>query len=415
MRSRGLMSNVRALVLACLLLALPLRRVLAEDRLDFKWYYYKEDGERVQSWGPSFHWETDLNPETTLRIGGVFDVISGATPTGAPLTQKTRPEVVIVPVGTTTTTTNVVSGASGKASAQSVTSTHTVTEKQIIQVPFGPKFLPMATFNDQRVALNAELSRRFGDYVLTGGLAASNESDYNSLAASLKLDREFNNKNTIVSLGVAGTHDLVKNVSLTRWDDKDTVEIIAGFSQVLDPRTLFSLNYSFATQSGYLDDPYKLAQVGTDIIAEHRPSWRDKHAIYATLSHFFDCLNGSIEGGYRFYTDSFGIDAHTYELTWNQKIGRQFIISPNIRYYEQSAADFYGVQFVTKPEFYSADYRLSKLSALSYGITVTWKPKDKFAVDAGYERYSMWGRDGQTSGEAYPDANMVTLGIKIWF
>ena len=64
------MSDLRALLLAFLLVALPLRRALAEDRLDFKWYYYKEDGERVQSWGPSFHWEMDLNPETTLRRDG---------------------------------------------------------------------------------------------------------------------------------------------------------------------------------------------------------------------------------------------------------------------------------------------------------------------------------------------------------
>src|SRR4051812_3762025 len=128
MRSKGWKSDLRSLLLAYLLLALPLRRGLAEDRLDFKSYFYKEDGNRVQSWGPSFHWETDLNPETTLKIGGVFDVISGATPTGAPPIQKTRPKVILVPVdaaggagGATTTTPTVVSGPSGRSSTVTTT------------------------------------------------------------------------------------------------------------------------------------------------------------------------------------------------------------------------------------------------------------------------------------------------------
>lgn len=420
MKPRRWSRDTQALVLASLLLVLPLRRVLAEDRLDLKYYFYKEDSNRVQSWGPSFHWETDLNPETTLKIGGVFDAISGATPTGAPLTQKTHAKTIVVPVGATggTTTTVAVSGASGRTSSTTTVTTapQILTQKVVVQVPYGPHYLPMQAFNDERVALNGELSRRLGDYILTGGLAVSNESDYNSFAASLKLDREFNNKNTVVSAGFSITHDLVKDIALHSWDDKNTLEGLIGLTQVIDPRTLFTIDYTFGSESGFLNDQYKVAQVGTDIIPEQRPKFRDRNTIYMSLSHFFDCLNGSIETDYRYYKDSYGIRANTVDVRWNQKIGSQLIISPNVRYYQQTAADFYAVQFAAPQPFFSADYRLSRLATLGYGVTVTWKPSAKFAVDAGYERYAMWGLDGgATPAAAYPNANMVTLGVKIWF
>ncbi len=288
--------------------------------------------------------------------------------------------------------------------------------KETIQQPFGPHILPMAFFNDERVAFDAELSHRmFENYILTVGAAISNESDYNSLAGSIKLDREFNNKNTVATIAFSGTHDLVKNVVASEWDTKNSLDFLAGISQILDSKTVLTVNYTYGTSSGYLDDQYKVVQVAGSIVPDHRPHFRDKDIIDAVLSRYIDQLNGSLEFDYRYYHDTFGINANSYGLVWNQKIGSQITVSPDLRYYEQTAASFYAPQFATMPQFYSADYRLSNLATFSYGVTVSWKPKPKFAVDAGYERYTMYGRDGVTPAGNYPNANMFTVGFKVWF
>ena len=48
-------------------------------------------------------------------------------------------------------------------------------------------------------------------------------------------------------------------------------------------------------------------------------------------------------------------------------------------------------------------------------MKLIWKVTDKFWADIAYDRYSMFGRDGVTPGESYPEANVMTLGFKIWF
>ena len=165
-----------------------------------------------------------------------------------------------------------------------------------------------------------------------------------------------------------------------------------------------------------MDDQYKYASVDGLIIPEHRPDKRDRRVGFIMLNHMFKPLNGSLEASYRYYNDSFGVTANTLGLAWYQNIGKNWVVSPSFRYYEQSAADFYAPQFTGKPEFYSADYRLAKLSSLTYGLKVIWKASDRCQVSLGYDRYVMSGRDGgATSDDAFPSANIFALGVKLWY
>jgi hypothetical protein len=109
--------QARATVLAICLAVLPLRRSMAEDRVDFTVGYYLEDHHRVDVWTSALLWETEVTPHTTMRLQGVYDVVSGASPTGAPPTQKTRTvtKEVTASVGGAQVITgyNVVSGPTG--------------------------------------------------------------------------------------------------------------------------------------------------------------------------------------------------------------------------------------------------------------------------------------------------------------
>ena len=58
---------------------------------------------------------------------------------------------------------------------------------------------------------------------------------------------------------------------------------------------------------------------------------------------------------------------------------------------------------------------LSSLYSLSGEARLEWKVRDNLAISATYQRYEMHGRDGVTSAEAYPKANVITAGIQLWF
>jgi hypothetical protein len=183
---------------------------------------------------------------------------------------------------------------------------------------------------------------------------------------------------------------------------------------VLSPTTLLTLNAVRGRVSGLLSDPYKVTELNGAIMPERRPDNKDKNIAYISLAQYFDALNGSLEGSYRYYNDTFGIDAHTITLAWYQKIGRQWVVRPMLRYYDQAEADFYAVRFSGAPEFYSSDYRVSAMTALGYGLKAIWMPTARLSFDAGFERYEQSGKDGVTPDEVYPKANIFIVGARVW-
>ena len=48
------------------------------------------------------------------------------------------------------------------------------------------------------------------------------------------------------------------------------------------------------------------------------------------------------------------------------------------------------------------------------GVKAVWDINEHVSVDATVERYLMNGRDQITSPSAYVDANVFTLGIRLW-
>ncbi len=410
-------SAARAVIVAACLLALPLRKGNAEDRADFKFSYYLEDHHRTEAYSPSLYLQTDLTPNTILTIQSVYDVISGATPTGEPMKRRTREVTSVVSTpGAAQTSFVAVSGPSGTSTLVPVTtSAASLLTTQTTLEEYGKPYLPMNEYEDQRLAVNLGLRTRHGEWVTDFGAAYSTESDYQSVAGSLIVSRDFNERMTTLSLGASLTHDSVRDMPTGNWEDKDSVDGQLQIAQVIDPFTLLKVSYVAGTSWGYLDDPYKLVVLNDEVVDEKRPDSRDKHVIYLALNRQIDPLKGALEASYRFYTDSYGINAHTFGLDWFQNLGPKLILVPGVRYYEQSAADFYATQFTGKPAAYSADYRLSKLGSVTYGMKLIWKVSEKFWADIAYERYSQFGRDKETPGITYPEANSVTLGFKVWF
>jgi hypothetical protein len=365
-----------------LTLSLP-RLLRAEDQVDYRYEYYQEDNNRMTINTHSVYFEQKLVDSIIAKGELVYDGISGATPTGT-----------VYPTG-------------------KIALTH---------------------LQDNRRSVSLQLDAKLGsNNTLTPGFAYSKESDYQSYGISLNDAIEFNEKNTTLQYGVSQNFDSVRNTDHDTgnfiWSDKYSTEGIVGVSQLLSPKTIFTADFTFGNDSGYLSDPYRLAgyqptgfpfSIG---VPERRPSHRNKEVFYTSLTHYFDKVNGSLEGSYRFYNDSFGVIANTVGLTWREWLGKHLIAEPFFRFYEQSAADFYATTFSGPftinpngpPGFHSSDYRLSEFYSTDTGVQLTGVVNDHLRIIVGYHRYEMHGLDGKTSSAMYPQANVVTAGISfLW-
>jgi hypothetical protein len=380
----ALFSRARAAALAVALTWLAPRAARAEDAIDYKYQDYREMGGRIAVKTQGAHIEKALGTDTQLKLEGILDAIAGATPTGQP-------------------------------------------------APAGSDQVPLTHLTERRKAWDASLAHQFTVLKATIGVANSRESDYVSTGWSFNTAVDFNQKNTTLLAGVAGTDDDVKVFYQSERAKKRTNDVLLGITQLLGPRTSVSLNLTWGRQRGYLSDPYKLVQKETEIVpgvslpltfGENRPGERDKWIAFLGLNQALTEAHAAVELSYRLYHDDYGIDAHTFEAAWFQHLGERVTLRPGVRFYDQSAARFYHYRLddtaivptagAPHPEgpFYSSDYRLSALQTFTYGAKLIWNVTDAWQIDAAFERYDMRGTDRVTPQSAYARANIIIAGAK---
>jgi hypothetical protein len=101
---------------------------------------------------------------------------------------------------------------------------------------------------------------------------------------------------------------------------------------------------------------------------EKRPDSRAKQSLFAEWRHAFD--RDSLALNVRYMTDDWGVDSQTVETRYRWNISERSFLEPHLRYYSQSAADFYRTVLFDGdplPEFASADYRLADMDAYTIG------------------------------------------------
>jgi hypothetical protein len=242
----------------------------------------------------------------------------------------------------------------------------------------------------------------------------SKENDYTARSVGISDAWTMLEGRGTLHLGLAFSNDIVapttNDLKLPRTSNGYSI----GWTWVLGERDLIDVSASLMQLSGYLDDPYKVVPIESPeaaiTVPEHRPDSRARYALIAKYGHH-TAGNGAIKTSYRFYTDDWGIRAHTVEIQYDQRLGDGWLVSPQIRLYTQSAATFYGSLFVQPQQFMSADYRLSPFSSVLAGLTVSHEILPGFEAYAGATLQAQTGRDrvaplGATSGGDEEDHEM---------
>jgi hypothetical protein len=349
--------------------------------------YYSEADDRIQAIEPVIAARKDLGDDEILSWKLVVDSLTGSSASGA--VPSTSPQTFTSPSGN---------------------SSYVV---EANQTPLDP------SFKDTRVAYSMNWDKPLDrDRRRNLGFNLSREYDFTSLGFNGLWQLDSNAKNTTWSYGanleldaidpVGGTpeplSDMLDQDKGSGTESRHVIDLLVGVTQIIDRSSLFQVNLSLSQADGYLTDPYKLVSVvdsssGEPLrqLYENRPDSRLRSALFAKYRKMLpgkDIFTAS----YRYMTDDWGVDSNTVDLTYRFRLGDRYYLQPHLRYYQQSAADFYRYFLVDGeplPDEASADYRLGEMDATTVGV--------KFGHDIdGRHEWSVRLEQYVQSGESSP-------------
>lgn len=247
-----------------------------------------------------------------------------------------------------------------------------------------------ASVNDRRKAGEVRLQREWEDFTLAVSRTVSREEDYLSRAFGLEGKLDLANRHTTLTAGYGRANDRVGSSEDPSLDQpRDTREYLLGLSQVVSPVAFVQTQVQWSRGRGWYDDPYRATltfRPGASLPAfapDHRPAARESIAWLTRYRHHVAGAAGTLQLDYRLFRDDWGIRSHTIEAGWSQDLAAGWTLRPALRWYWQSAADFYS-PVVPQParEFQSSDQRLAAFGGLSPSLRLGWRDGQGLAIEA---------------------------------
>lgn len=325
----------------------------------------------------------NLSGEDSIKLGLVFDTLSGATPSGA------LPDSQFVTVSGVSG--GGVSGAGGGAGK--------------------------VAFDDTRLAFDATWGHEW-QRLLRSNVSAyvSVEGDYTAVGGSIGIEKDNNDKSLTytAAMGLSsdriGRSDETTPAPLTEVSagtfygtgSRTANDILLGITAVINRHTVGMLNITYSHSLGYHTDPYKIVSIADandaelSTVFEHRPDDRERFILYSKVKHELPSTGHHLGLSYRLHIDSWGVNSHTVESSYNFGIKGGHKVEPFLRLYHQQAANFYtrtieysgngNFSSVSLPQFASADVRLGELQSSTLGVKFKYKTSAKGSVStrAGY-------------------------------
>lgn len=384
---------------------------IAYSQVDAALLVYSEQNGRITAIEPTAALTVHGPKDQLLTFELTADAVSGATPNGA--VRANVAQTFSTPARTSGSSYSV-SGASGGS-----TIVHVAGNDYIRQYTVAAGQLPMDKgFEDHRGAFNLGYSQPWGWLSQFGaGVGYSMESDYSSATGNVHAAKTFNGNNTTLSLSLNTEYDTSSPyggvpaafaVADGTWRSeksrsKTQLGFVVGLTQVVTRNWLMQLNYAYDRQNGYQSDPYRiLSQVDSvtgeplQYVYENRPNKRSSQSLF--WDNKIDIGPTLTEISARYFTDSWGIKSVTGEISERLDLTSRFFVEPSLRYYHQTAADFFHYYLVSGqplPAYASADTRLGKFTSITYGA------KLGYALSGRTELYVRGGYYVQT-GDGHP-------------
>jgi hypothetical protein len=247
-------------------------------------------------------------------------------------------------------------------------------------------------YTEERTQWSLGMDYLRGNTTMRVGYTSSVESDFDANSYSFSVSQDMFGDLTTLTLSYGLGDDLVRKSDDETFERPLDRQIYGvGITQILTKNLISSINIETVTEEGFLNNPYRsvryadpLSASGYSFEPELYPNTRTSNAVGLRARYFLP-YRAAIEGEYRFFTDTWDIESHTFAVSyihpWND-----WTFTGKVRYYDQNEAHFYKDLFARSQEtnFRGRDKELSPLTSYTLMLQAAYE----FIKDDGIET---WG------------------------
>ncbi len=248
-------------------------------------------------------------------------------------------------------------------------------------------------YTEERTETSLSVDYLYDKSLMTLAYTKSDESDYLSETTSVNFSHDMFGDLTTVTLGYSvGNDEILSNADDSFSERAKRQNFRVGVTQILTKNSLLGINLETITDEGYLHSPYRPyrywnSATGTGGWApELYPETKTSNALSFKFKYFLP-YRAALSGEYRYYHDTWGIDANHVEIGYTHPLESEWIFDVHYRYYTQEAADFYSDLFARADEqnYMARDKELSTFHdhTIGMGVSYEFKPDQWQFVDHG--------------------------------
>jgi hypothetical protein len=241
---------------------------------------------------------------------------------------------------------------------------------------------------------------------ITSGVSL--ESDYLSIGAGLHISKQSEDQTREWSIAFQSFFDDLRwlnsgkpriliypeELRTREWFDiyrRTSYNLSLSFYQTLNRRMSLGVYPGVAFQHGLLSTPFHRVYFSDSTVkVENLPRERFKVPLGTQLNMFLGKM-WIIRTYYRFYWDTFGIVVHSLNIETPMKVSGIFTLSPFIRVYTQTQANYFKRYADHNPNqrYYTSDYDLSGFESYSAGMSMRILPFRKKANGWSFHELEM--------------------------
>ena len=210
------------------------------------------------------------------------------------------------------------------------------------------------------------------DMLMSISTDVSDEPDYKATTVSADISQETFGGMTTLSMGFSRGKDEVGKKGVGFFDTATHWKYRLGITQILTPRWLASVNLESVSDTGFLGSPYRVARVFGAAVPERNPRTRTSQAINFRV--IGEVVPGTaVRAGYRYFSDTWEIKAHTVELGASRYFGNAWLADATLRLTSQSAALFYSDNATSETQYVSRNRQLSDYTTTGLGGKLSYQ------------------------------------------